>query len=106
MRLPQSLKIPSRSDKDSLAEVHRFDSYFPAPVRKLPTSYDTSFALTAVGGGFGYRGLEAHLDTRTIQADSPSTPNSQPPRETARTKCGWAQGSCLGATREIVISWI
>jgi hypothetical protein len=30
--------------------VHGFDSYFPAPVGRLPTSYDTSFALT-VGGG-------------------------------------------------------
>jgi outer membrane immunogenic protein len=29
--------------------VHGFDSYFPAPVGKLPTSYDTSFALT-IGG--------------------------------------------------------
>ena len=30
--------------------VHGFDSYFPAPVGRFPTSYDSSFALT-VGGG-------------------------------------------------------
>src|SRR5258708_4766239 len=30
--------------------AHGFDSYFPAELGKLPTSYDTSFAM-AIGGG-------------------------------------------------------
>jgi hypothetical protein len=47
--------------------VHGFDSYFPAPVGKLPTSYDTSFALT-VGGGLDLR-VSRHVWIRAIQAD-------------------------------------
>jgi opacity protein-like surface antigen len=47
--------------------VHGFDGYFPAPVGKLPTSYDTSFALT-VGGGVDIA-VSKHIWIRAIQAD-------------------------------------
>jgi outer membrane immunogenic protein len=47
--------------------VHGFDSYFPAPVGKVPTSYDTSFALT-VGGGLDIA-VSRHVWIRAIQAD-------------------------------------
>ena len=47
--------------------VHGFDSYFPAPVGKLPTSYDTSFAL-AVGGGLDVT-VSKHIWIRAVQAD-------------------------------------
>jgi outer membrane immunogenic protein len=47
--------------------VHGFDSYFPAPVGKLPTSYDTSFALT-VGGGLDIA-VSKHIWIRALQAD-------------------------------------
>jgi outer membrane immunogenic protein len=47
--------------------VHGFDSYFPTPVGKLPTSYDTSFALT-VGGGLDVA-VSKHIWIRAVQAD-------------------------------------
>lgn len=47
--------------------VHGFDSYFPAPVGKLPTSYDTSYAGT-VGGGLDIA-LSKHVWIRAVQAD-------------------------------------
>ena len=47
--------------------VHGFDSYFPAPVGKLPTSYDTSFAM-AIGGGVDIA-VSKHVWIRALQAD-------------------------------------
>jgi outer membrane immunogenic protein len=47
--------------------VHGFDSYFPAHLGRLPTSYDTSFAL-AVGGGVDIA-VSRHIWIRAIQAD-------------------------------------
>jgi outer membrane immunogenic protein len=47
--------------------VHGFDSYFPAPVGKLPTSYDTSFAM-AVGGGLDIA-ISRHVWIRALKAD-------------------------------------
>lgn len=47
--------------------VHGFDSYFPAPVGKLPTTYDTSFAM-AIGGGVDLA-ISKHIWIRAVQAD-------------------------------------
>jgi outer membrane immunogenic protein len=47
--------------------VHGFDSYFPAPVGKLPTSYDTSYAM-AVGGGLDIA-VSRHVWIRALKAD-------------------------------------
>jgi outer membrane immunogenic protein len=47
--------------------VHGFDSYFPAPIGKLPTSYDTSFAM-AVGGGLDIA-VSRHVWIRALKAD-------------------------------------
>lgn len=47
--------------------VHGFNSYFPAPAGKLPTSYDTAFALT-VGGGVDVA-ISKHVWIRAVQAD-------------------------------------
>ncbi len=47
--------------------VHGFDGYFPAPVGKLPTSYDTSYADT-VGGGLDIA-VSKHIWIRAVQAD-------------------------------------
>jgi outer membrane immunogenic protein len=47
--------------------VHGFDSYFPAPVGKLPTTYDTSFAM-AIGGGVDVA-VSRHVWLRILQAD-------------------------------------
>jgi opacity protein-like surface antigen len=47
--------------------VHGFDGYFPDQVGKLPTSYDTSFAL-AVGGGLDIA-VSKHIWIRAVQAD-------------------------------------
>jgi outer membrane immunogenic protein len=47
--------------------VHGFDGYFPAPVGKLPTSYDTSFAM-AIGGGLDVA-VSRHVWIRLLQAD-------------------------------------
>ena len=49
MRLPNHTKLQPFGQA-LFGGVHGFDSYFPAPVGKLPTSYDTSFAMT-IGGG-------------------------------------------------------
>jgi outer membrane immunogenic protein len=47
--------------------VHGFDSYFPAPIGKLPTSYDTSFAM-AIGGGLDVA-VSRHVWIRALKAD-------------------------------------
>ncbi len=47
--------------------VHGFDGYFPAPVGKLPTSYDTSYAYT-LGGGVDIA-ISKHVSIRAVQAD-------------------------------------
>jgi outer membrane immunogenic protein len=47
--------------------VHGFDSYFPVPVGKLPTTYDTSFAM-AIGGGVDLA-ISRHIWIRVLQAD-------------------------------------
>jgi len=47
--------------------VHGFDSYFPASAGRLPTSYDSSFALTA-GGGLDIP-VSRHIWIRAVQAD-------------------------------------
>jgi outer membrane immunogenic protein len=47
--------------------VHGFDGYFPAPIGKPPTSYDTSYAST-VGGGLDIA-ISKHIWIRAIQAD-------------------------------------
>ena len=47
--------------------VHGFDGYFPAPVGKLPTSYDTSYAYT-LGGGVDIA-ISKHVWIRAVQAD-------------------------------------
>jgi outer membrane immunogenic protein len=47
--------------------VHGFDGYFPAPVGKVPTSYDTSFAM-AIGGGVDLA-VSRHIWIRAVQAD-------------------------------------
>ena len=47
--------------------VHGFDSYFPAPAGKLPTSYDTSYA-TAIGGGLDIA-VSRHVWIRALKAD-------------------------------------
>jgi outer membrane immunogenic protein len=66
------MRIPNRTRFQPYGQglfggVHGFDSYFPAPVGKLPTSYDTSFAL-AVGGGLDIS-VSRHIWIRAIQAD-------------------------------------
>ena len=47
--------------------VHGFDSYFPAPVGKLPTSYDTSYSM-AIGGGLDVA-ISRHIWIRALKAD-------------------------------------
>ena len=47
--------------------VHGFDSYFPAPVGRSPTSYDTSYAM-AVGGGLDIA-VSRHIWIRALKAD-------------------------------------
>jgi outer membrane immunogenic protein len=47
--------------------VHGWDSYFPAPVGKLPSSRDNAFALT-VGGGLDLV-VSKHVWIRILQAD-------------------------------------
>jgi len=47
--------------------VHGFDSYFPAPPGKLPTSDDTSFAM-ALGGGVDLA-VSKHVWIRAVQVD-------------------------------------
>ena len=66
------LRVPNHSRFQPFAQalfggVHGFDSYFPAPVGKLPTSYDTSFAL-AVGGGLDVT-ISRHIWIRALKAD-------------------------------------
>jgi len=66
------LRVPNHTRFQPFAQalfggVHGFDSYFPAPVGKLPTSYDTSFALT-VGGGLDVS-ISKHVWIRALKAD-------------------------------------
>ena len=66
------LRVPNHTRFQPFAQalfggVHGFDSYFPAPVGKLPTSYDTSFAL-AVGGGLDVT-ISKHVWIRALKAD-------------------------------------
>ena len=66
MRLPNHTKFQPFG-QGLFGGVHGFDSYFPDRVGKLPTSYDTSFALT-VGGGLDVA-VSKHIWIRAIQAD-------------------------------------
>ncbi len=66
------LRIPNHTPLQPFGQAlfggaHGFDSYFPAPVGKLPTSYDTSFAM-AIGGGVDLA-VSKHLWIRVVQAD-------------------------------------
>jgi outer membrane immunogenic protein len=66
MRVPNHTKFQPFGQA-VLGGVHGFDGYFPAPVGKLPTSYDTSFAM-AVGGGLDVA-ISRHIWIRVLQAD-------------------------------------
>lgn len=66
------LRVPTHTVVQPFAEalfggVHGFDSYFPAPVGKPPTSYDTSFAMN-IGGGIDLA-VSRHIWIRAVQAD-------------------------------------
>lgn len=66
------LRVPNHTRFQPFAQalfggVHGFDSYFPAPVGKLPTSYDTSLAL-AVGGGLDIA-VSRHIWIRALKVD-------------------------------------
>jgi outer membrane immunogenic protein len=66
------LRVPSHTKLQPFGQalfggIHGFDSYFPAPVGKLPTSYDTSFAMT-IGGGVDIA-VSKHIWIRALQAD-------------------------------------
>jgi outer membrane immunogenic protein len=66
LRLPNHTKLQPFGQA-LFGGVHGFDSYFPAPVGKLPTSYDTSFAMT-IGGGVDLA-VSKHIWIRALQAD-------------------------------------
>jgi outer membrane immunogenic protein len=66
MRVPNHTKFQPFG-QGVFGGVHGFDSYFPAPVGKLPTSYDTSFAM-AIGGGVDLA-VSKHIWIRAVQAD-------------------------------------
>ncbi len=66
MRVPNHTKFQPFG-QGLFGGVHGFDGYFPAPVGKLPTSYDTSFAFT-VGGGLDIA-VSKHVWIRALQAD-------------------------------------
>ena len=64
--------LPNHTKFQSFAQalfggVHGFDSYFPAPVGKLPITYDTSFAMT-IGCGVDIA-VSRHVWIRAVQAD-------------------------------------
>ena len=66
------VRVPNHTRYQPFAQVlfggvHGFDSYFPAPIGKLPTSYDTSFAM-AVGGGLDIA-VSRHVWIRALKAD-------------------------------------
>ena len=66
------MRVPNHTRFQPFAQVlfggvHGFDSYFPAPIGKLPTSYDTSFAM-AVGGGLDIA-VSRHVWIRALKAD-------------------------------------
>jgi outer membrane immunogenic protein len=66
MRVPNHTKFQPFG-QGLFGGVHGFDGYFPAPVGKLPTSYDTSFAM-AIGGGLDVA-VSRHVWIRVLQAD-------------------------------------
>ena len=66
MRVPNHTKFQPFG-QGLFGGVHGFDGYFPAPVGKLPTSYDTSFAM-AIGGGLDVA-VSRHVWIRALQAD-------------------------------------
>src|ERR1700722_3761866 len=66
------VRVPNHTRYQPFAQVlfggvHGFDSYFPAPIGKLPTSYDTSFAM-AVGGGLDIA-VSRNVWIRALKAD-------------------------------------
>ena len=66
------LRVPNRTHFQPFGQalfggVHAFDGYFPAPVGRFPTTYDSSFALT-VGGGLDVV-VSRHIWIRALQAD-------------------------------------
>ncbi len=66
------LRVPTRTLLQPYGQalfggVHGFDSYFAAPVGKLPTTYDSSFAM-AIGGGLDLA-VSKHVWIRVVQAD-------------------------------------
>jgi outer membrane immunogenic protein len=66
MRIPNHTKFQPFGQA-LFGGVHGFDSYFPAQVGKLPTTYDTSFAM-AIGGGIDVA-VSRHIWIRAFQAD-------------------------------------
>ncbi len=66
MRIPTHKKLQPFGQA-LFGGVHGFDSYFPAPLGKLPTTYDTSFAM-AIGGGVDVA-VSRHIWIRAVQAD-------------------------------------
>jgi outer membrane immunogenic protein len=66
------MRIPTRTKLQPFGQglfggVHGFDSYFAAPVGRLPTTYDTSFAM-ALGGGLDIS-VSKHIWIRALQVD-------------------------------------
>jgi outer membrane immunogenic protein len=66
------LRVPTHTRFQPFAQalfggVHGFNSYFPVPVGKIPTSYDTSYAM-AVGGGLDVA-VSRHIWIRALKAD-------------------------------------
>jgi hypothetical protein len=66
MRVPNHTKLQPFGQA-LFGGVHGFDSYFPTPVGRLPTTYDTSFAM-ALGGGLDIA-VSRHIWIRALQAD-------------------------------------
>lgn len=66
MRLPNHTKLQPFGQA-LFGGVHGFDSYFPTPVGRLPTTYDTSFSM-ALGGGLDIA-VSRHIWIRALQAD-------------------------------------
>jgi outer membrane immunogenic protein len=66
MRIPNHTKLQPFG-QGLFGGVHGFDSYFAAPVGKLPTTYDTSFAM-ALGGGVDIS-VSKHVWIRALQVD-------------------------------------
>jgi outer membrane immunogenic protein len=66
MRLPNHTRMQPFGQA-LFGGVHGFDGYFPAPVGKSPTSYDTSFSM-AIGGAVDVA-VSRHIWIRALQAD-------------------------------------